>query len=328
MNPASGRDHIPPARLLEGLARFIAERAGPPSGFSISPLEWLGEGRFYAAFSFSLGNGGPWNGDYVVRILKPAEEEEDAVERLARSTELLRRLDGAGGLAPRCLGSDERGEYLGRPMTVELRISGLVLSWEFGSATRWAGYAGMTLARLHAVPLTPAITSLFPAAEDFATEMLRRAESRVNRLGRVPLPIEAGLERARRVSLFGSVPVLIHGDPQIHNIIHPQSGGECSLIDWEFSRTGVREYDLAVFLRGDEVVDDTVESVIRPVMLTVYHSWMKCLSPESYVAGENIRFFEILLNIASACTFIEQGDSISTERQLDKLTRLSLGPES
>lgn len=318
MVPSSGRDLIPPARLHDGLIRFLVEQVSFPPEVEVSSPEWHGEGRFYAAFSFGLRGAGPRDGAYIVRVLKPGDDESEASGRLARSAELLRLLDGACGLAPRCLGYDARGQYIDHPFTVESHVPGRSLSWEFGSVTRWAAYAGITLSRLHSLPLTPEITALFPAAEDFAIEMLRRAEGRANRLDRRPLPIVAGLEKAQKLLPSGSDPVLLHGDPQLQNLFFPDVGGDCTWIDWEFSRTGEREYDLAVFTRGDQVVDDLMRTTIRPILVQMYCSWFKTL-----IVEEHILFYEILLNVGMACTALERNESAKAEHLLHKLSRLS-----
>ena len=169
----------------------------------------------------------------------------------AHEQQVLRTLDGLGGVAPVLLGGDLNGQWSNCPTSL--------ISWLDGQADitpadpeQWAHELGRTLALVHAVPSDRLadLPSVFDA---------RGSEAELNG----PLAAEV---RSRWSQIIGSPDVLTHSDYWSGNVVW-RDGKLTGIVDWSGGARGPRGYDLGwcrldLVLLFDEPIAD---AFLRPM---------------------------------------------------------------
>jgi len=164
----------------------------------------------------------------------------------AGEIQVLRLLDGLGGLAPTLLGGDLAGRWSQCPTTI--------LSWLDGEAQitpsdpdAWAAQLGRALARVHA----------FPAARlaGLPSVFERRSGSQAALAG----PAAAGI-RSRWSQISAGPDVLTHSDYWSGNVVW-RDGALTGIVDWSGAARGPRGFDvgwcrLDLYLLFDEPAAD------------------------------------------------------------------------
>jgi aminoglycoside phosphotransferase (APT) family kinase protein len=162
-----------------------------------------------------------------------------------REQDVLRALDGLGGLAPAALGGDLHGRWSTRPTSL--------VSWLDGRSDitpsdpqAWARALGEALAAVHGVP-TDRVTGWPSVFDGIASP--RRSDG--------PLAAEV---RARWARIVGSPLVLSHGDYWSGNVVW-RDGTLAGIVDWSGAALGPRGFDvgwcrLDLVLLFDERVAD------------------------------------------------------------------------
>jgi len=322
MNQVPRREHLPSTRVRSALGRFLSERLKVPRGAGIANLKWRGEGLFYTVFAFGLADAGARSGSYVIRVVNPGIKDEGARDRMVRASRLLELLDPKEGLAPECLGSDETGEYLGLPFTIETFIEGIPLSEAPKEPQKQLPLAARELARVHQVLVSPRMHRLFPTREPFAEGELERTRQAVKGLPETPEVLSAALEVAIRLRPSPREPRLLHGDPLLQNLIlridFERRDDSYVWIDWEFARLGDPAYDLSIFTRGQFGNLYGLKGG-RSLYRDAYqgHSGIP-------VEEERLLFYELLLVIRRTGDLIREGRNMRAQEEGRRLEKLVL----
>jgi aminoglycoside phosphotransferase (APT) family kinase protein len=164
-----------------------------------------------------------------------------------REQDVLRALDGLGGLAPVLLGGDLSGHWSRHPTSL--------ISWLDGEPDitpadprEWARELGRGLAELHAVPVER-LTELPSVFDD-------RGGSQDLLAG--PLAVEV---RSRWSQITASPEVLTHGDYWSGNVVW-RDGKLTGVVDWSAASRGPRGFDLGwcrldlVLLFDERIADE------------------------------------------------------------------------
>jgi aminoglycoside phosphotransferase (APT) family kinase protein len=173
----------------------------------------------------------------IVRQFPPGDDAA------AREQDVLGRLDGLGGLAPRALGADLAGSWSPRPTSLIERIDGEPDLTPADHAA-WARQLGRALGVVHAV----------------APERLRGLRDVAER-GRDGLsgPL-AEVVGEWWTAQAGAPRVLTHTDYWSGNVVG-RSGRVTGIVDWSGARVGPRGYDVSwarndlVLLSGEPLAD-------------------------------------------------------------------------
>jgi aminoglycoside phosphotransferase (APT) family kinase protein len=171
----------------------------------------------------------------------------------AREQQVLRALDGLGGMAPVLLGSDLDGRWSESPTSL--------ISWLDGRADitptdpeKWAAQLGHALAAVHAVPSDrlAALPSVFD----------RNGGSQKGLVGPLATSIRSGWRQ-----ITASVDVLTHYDYWSGNVVW-RDGKLTGIVDWSGGARGPRGFDvgwcrLDLVLLFDEIASGVVEAPVR-----------------------------------------------------------------
>jgi aminoglycoside phosphotransferase (APT) family kinase protein len=168
-----------------------------------------------------------------------------------REQDVLRALDGLGGLAPVLLGGDLRGRWSEHPTSLISRLDGGpdITPADPGG---WARELGRGLAALHVVPVER-LAELPSVFED-------RGGSQELLAG--PLAAEV---RSRWSQITASPEVLTHGDYWSGNVVW-RDGKLTGIVDWSAASRGPRGFDLGwcrldlVLLFDEQVADEFLAS--------------------------------------------------------------------
>lgn len=168
-----------------------------------------------------------------------------------REEQVLRALNGLGGLAPALLGSDRSGRWSKHPTSL--------IGWLDGrpditpaDPTGWARELGRGLAAVHAVPVE--------RLADLPSVFDRRGGSREVLGG--PLAEEV---RSRWSEVVASPEVLAHTDYWSGNVVW-RDDRLAGIVDWSGASRGPRGFDLGwcrldlVLLFDERIADDFLES--------------------------------------------------------------------
>jgi aminoglycoside phosphotransferase (APT) family kinase protein len=179
-------------------------------------------------------------GAVVVREFPPGDSAA------GHEAEVLRVLDGLGGLAPVLLGSDLAGRWSERPTVLISRLDGEA-DITPSDPDVWATELGRALARVHSTPSSriAALPSVF--------------DRTVGSLERLHGPAAAGV-RSSWPRVTGSPDVLTHSDYWSGNVVW-RDGALTGIVDWSGAVRGPRGYDVGwcrldlFLLFGDSVAD-------------------------------------------------------------------------
>lgn len=218
---------------------------------------------------------------------------------------------GASGATPRCLASDEA-----RGLMVLQQASGNHIH-TYDLQQPAANQVARNLARLHATPLSQALaaktpTVLFPWSIErwlpFVQHLKLVPERSAQRIQALQQRIEARLQQEPAIR------TMIHGDPQLGNILFADDG-EVTLIDFEHGYRGDPMFDLAFFATSSHL---DVRAMLT--LLPSYHDELERLGQQPQGSDETRlvlygAYQTLFRHVASHKEYLD-GDRINYQRWL------------